>query len=41
MVHEWLDGSIHIFYKDKELEHKPIPKKRTKFTQEELLTVKY
>lgn len=41
MVHEWLDGSIHIFYKDKELKHKPIPKKMTKFTQEELLTVKY
>jgi transposase len=41
MVHEWLDGSIHIFYKDKELKHKLIPKKRTKLTQEELLTVKY
>jgi len=41
MVYEWLDGSIHIFYKDKELKHKPIPKKRTKFKQEELLTVKY
>ena len=26
MVHEWLDGSIHIFYKGKELKNKPIPK---------------
>jgi len=41
MVHEWLDGSIHIFYKEQELKHKPIPKKRTKLTKEELLTVKY
>jgi len=41
MIHEWLDGSIHIFYKDKELKHKPIPKKRTKLNKEELLTVKY
>jgi len=41
MVHEWLDGSIHIFYKDQELKHKPIPKKRSKLTEEELLTVKY
>lgn len=41
MIHEWLDGSIHIFYKDKELKHKLISKKRTNFTQEELLTVKY
>ena len=41
MVHEWLDGSIHIFYKDKELKNKPIPKKRAKLTREELLTVKY
>ncbi len=40
MVHEWLDGSIHIFYKDKELKNKLIPKKRTKLTEEELLTVK-
>ena len=41
MVHEWLDGSIHIFYEGKELKHKPIPKKRSKLTEEELLTVKY
>jgi transposase len=41
MVHEWLDGSIHVFYKDKELKNKLIPKKRTKLTEEELLTVKY
>jgi transposase len=41
MVHKWLDGSIHIFYEDKELKHKPIPKKRTELTREELLTVKY
>jgi len=41
MVHEWLDGSIHIFYEGKELKHKQIPKKRIEFTREELLTVKY
>ena len=41
MIHEWLDGSIHVIYKDKELKNKLIPKKRTKFTEEELLTVKY
>lgn len=41
MVHEWLGGSIHIFYKDKELKHKPIPKKIAKLNKEELLTVKY
>lgn len=41
IVHQWLDGSIHIFYKDQELKHKPILKKRTKLTQEELLTAKY
>jgi hypothetical protein len=40
-IHEWLDGSIHIFYEGKELKHKPIPKKRTKLEREELLTVKY
>ena len=36
----YMDGSIHIFYKDKELKNKLIPKKRTKLTEEELLTVK-
>jgi len=41
MVHEWLDGSIHVFYKDKELKNKLILKKRIKLTEEELLTVKY
>jgi transposase len=41
MVYEWLDGSMHIFYKDNELKHKQIPKKRTALTKEELLTVKY
>jgi transposase len=41
MVHEWLDGSIHIFYEGRELKHKLIPKKRARLTQEELLTVKY
>lgn len=41
MVHEWLDGSIHIFYKDKELKHKPIPKRRTKQREEEILTTNY
>jgi len=39
MVHEWIDGSIHIFYKGKELKHKPIPKKRGKET--ELIAVNY
>ncbi len=29
-VHEYLDGSIHIFYQGKKLKHKPIPKKRIK-----------
>jgi len=29
-VHEYLDGSINIFYQDKKLKHKPISKKRIK-----------
>ncbi|MFH1772108.1 MAG: ISNCY family transposase [Candidatus Omnitrophota bacterium] len=41
MVHEWLDGSIHIFYKGKELKNKPIPKVRYKNKQTALLTANY
>lgn len=41
MVHEWLDGSIHIFYKAKELKHKPIPKKRMKQKEKDLATANY
>jgi len=41
MVHEWLDGSIHIFYKDKELKNKPIPKIRHKNKETALLTANY
>jgi transposase len=39
MVHEWLDGSIHIFYKEQEQRHRLIPKRRRKQTK--LLTAKY
>ena len=28
LVHEHLNGTIHVFYKGKELRHKPIPKRR-------------
>lgn len=41
MVHEWLDGSIHIFYKGKELKNKSIPKTRNKNKETALLTAKY
>ena len=41
MVHEWLNGSIHIFYKDQELKHKPISKTRYKNKEKTLLTVNY
>jgi len=41
MVHEWLDGSIHIFYKGKELKNKPIPKIRNKNKETALLTANY
>jgi transposase len=41
MVHEWLDGSIHIFYKDKELKHKAIPKIRYRNKGKALLTANY
>ena len=40
-VIEWLDGSIHIFFNDQELKNTLIPKKKAKFTQEEIVTVKY
>ncbi len=41
MVHEWLDGSIHIFYKGEELKNKPIPKIRHKNKESALLTINY
>jgi len=41
MVHEWLDSSIHIFYKGKELKNKPIPKVRHKNKETALLTANY
>jgi hypothetical protein len=41
MVCEWLDGSIHIFYKGKELKNKPIPKVRHKSKETALLTANY
>jgi transposase len=41
MVHEWLDGSIHIFYKGKELKNKLIPKVRYKNKDKVLLTADY
>ncbi len=41
IVHEWLDGSIHIFYKGKELENKLIPKLKHKNKETALLTANY
>lgn len=41
MVHEWLDGSVHIFYKGKELKNSPIPKTRHKKKEAALLTANY
>jgi transposase len=41
MVHEWLDGSIHIFYKGKELKNKLIPKIRYRNKENALLTANY
>jgi transposase len=41
MVHEWLNGSIHIFYNGKELKSKLIPKLRHKNKEKELLTANY
>ncbi|HEX9912978.1 MAG TPA: ISNCY family transposase [candidate division Zixibacteria bacterium] len=47
-VHEYLDGSVHIFYQGKKLKHKPISKEKTKsyvsvFGQKknELVTITY
>lgn len=47
-VHEYLDGSIHIFYQGKKLKHKPISKERIKYLQpvieqkeNELVTINY
>lgn len=41
MVHEHLDGSIHIFYKERELNQKEVPKRRAKLGERKLTTVKY
>lgn len=41
VVHEHLDGSVHIFSQDKKLKHKPIPKQRIKRKENELVTVNY
>lgn len=41
MVHEWLDGSIHTFYKGEELKNILIPKMRYKNKEKVLLTVNY
>ena len=41
MVYEWLDGSIHVLYKGKELKQEPIPKIRYKNKEKMLLTVNY
>ena len=41
VVHEHLDGSVHIFYEDKKLKHKQIPKQKAKQKQNELITVNY
>ncbi len=41
MVHEWLDGTIHIFYKGKELKNKAISKMRHKNKETALLTANY
>ena len=40
-VHEYLDGSIHIFYQGKKLKHKPISKERTKQKENELIAINY
>jgi hypothetical protein len=47
-VHEYLDGSVHIFYQGKKLKHKPISKERIKYLQplieqkeNELVTINY
>jgi len=47
-VHEYLDGSLSIFYQDKKLKHRPIPKEKTKSHQpifiqkeSELITINY
>lgn len=41
VVHEHLDGSVHIFYQSKKLKHKPIPKQKTKQKEYELITANY
>lgn len=41
IVHEHLDGAIHIFYKGRELNQREIPKRRAKQKERRLTTVKY
>lgn len=41
MVHKHLDGSIHVFYKGRELKQKELPKRRMKQNERRLTTVKY
>lgn len=41
MVHEHLDGSIHIFYKGRELKQEELPKKTKKRKEGKLVTTKY
>lgn len=41
MVHEYLDDSIHIFYKGRELKQKELPKRRIRQKERRLTTVKY
>jgi transposase len=41
VVHEHLDGSVHIFYQGKKLKHKQISKLRIKIKENELVTVNY
>jgi transposase len=41
MIQEWLDGSIHIFYKGKELKSRLIDKLRYKNKEKVLLTTNY
>jgi hypothetical protein len=47
-VHEYLDGSINIFYQSKKLKHKPLSKEKIKSFQpvieekkDELVTINY
>lgn len=41
LVHEHLDGSVHIFYQEKKLKHKQITIQKTKQKENEFITVNY